>query len=204
MSSLKRGIIGAAGLALVLTVSAAQAQQPVRVRGTIEKADGGTLLVKTREGNEVTIKLKDNAQVSGVTKAVLADIKQNSFVGITAMPQPDGTQKALEVHIFPEARRGAGEGHRPWDLVPNSTMTNANVEQLVTSVDGPMLTMKYKDGEKKISVPNNATIVAFVNGDRSELKPGGKIFIAAGTKNPDGTIEAAAVNVGRDGITPPM
>ncbi len=204
MSNSKRGIVAAAGLALMLTASAAQAQQPVRVRGTIEKADGGTLLVKTREGNEVTIKLKDNAQVSGVTKAVLADIKQNSFVGITAMPQPDGTQKALEVHIFPEARRGAGEGHRPWDLVPNSTMTNANVEQLVTSVDGPMLTMKYKDGEKKISVPNNATIVAFVNGDRSELKPGAKIFIAAGTKNPDGTIEAAAVNVGRDGITPPM
>jgi hypothetical protein len=204
MSNLKRGIIGAAGLALVLAVSAAQAQQPVRVRGTIEKADGGTLLVKTREGNQVTIKLKDNAQVSGVAKAALADIKQNSFVGITAMPRPDGTQKALEVHIFPEARRGAGEGHRPWDLVPNSTMTNANVEQLVTSVDGPMLTMKYKDGEKKISVPNNATIVAFVNGDRSELKPGAKIFIAAGTKNPDGSIEAAAVNVGRDGITPPM
>ena len=204
MSNSKRGIVAAAGLALMLTVSAAQAQQPVRVRGTIEKADGGTLLVKTREGNEVTVKLKDNALVTGVVKAALADIKQNSFVGITAMPQPDGTQKALEVHIFPEARRGAGEGHRPWDLVPNSTMTNANVEQLVTSVDGPMLTMKYKDGEKKISVPNNATIVAFVNGDRSELKPGAKIFIAAGTKNPDGTIEAAAVNVGRDGITPPM
>jgi len=204
MSNLKRGIVAAAGLALMLTVSAAQAQQPVRVRGTIEKADGGTLLIKTREGNEVTVKLKDGAQVSGVAKAALADIKQNSFVGITAMPQPDGTQKAIEVHIFPEARRGAGEGHRPWDLVPNSTMTNANVEQLVTAVDGPMLTMKYKDGEKKISVPNNATIVAFVNGDRGELKPGAKIFIAAGTKNPDGTIEAGAINVGRDGITPPM
>jgi hypothetical protein len=204
MSNLKHGVIGAAGLALVLAMSSAQAQQVVRVRGTIEKADGNTLLVKTREGNEVTVKLTDNAQVNGVAKAALADIKQNSFVGITAMPQPDGTQKALEVHIFPEARRGAGEGHRPWDLVPNSTMTNANVEQLVTAVDGPMLTMKYKDGEKKISVPNNATIVQFVNGDRSELKPGAKIFIAAGTKKPDGTIETGGVNVGRDGITPPM
>ena len=204
MSNLKRGIIGAAGLALVLAISSAQAQEVVRVRGTIEKADGDTLLVKTREGNQVTVKLTDNAQVNGVAKAALADIKQNSFIGITAMPQPDGTQKAMEVHIFPEARRGAGEGHRPWDLVPNSTMTNANVEQLVTAVDGPMLTMKYKDGEKKISVPNNATIVAFVNGDRSELKPGAKIFIAAGTKKPDGTIETGGVNVGRDGITPPM
>jgi hypothetical protein len=204
MSNLKHGIIGTAGLALVLAMSSAQAQEVVRVRGTIEKAEGNTLLVKTREGSQVTVKLTDNAQVNGVAKAALADIKQNSFVGITAMPQPDGTQKALEVHIFPEARRGAGEGHRPWDLVPNSTMTNANVEQLVTAVDGPMLTMKYKDGEKKISVPNNATIVQFVNGDRSELKPGAKIFIAAGTKKPDGTIETGGVNVGRDGITPPM
>jgi len=204
MSSWKHGIIGAAGLALVVAMSSAQAQEAVRVRGTIEKADGNTLLVKTREGGQVTVKLTDNAQVNGVAKAALADIKQNSFVGITAMPQPDGTQKALEVHIFPEARRGAGEGHRPWDLVPNSTMTNANVEQLVTAVDGPMLTMKYKDGEKKISVPNNATIVQFVNGDRSELKPGAKIFIAAGTKKPDGTIETGGVNVGRDGVTPPM
>jgi hypothetical protein len=204
MSYLKHGMIGAAGLALVLAMSSAQSQEVVRVRGTIEKADGNTLLVKTREGSQVTVKLTDNAQVSGVAKAALADIKQNSFVGITAMPQPDGTQKALEVHIFPEARRGAGEGHRPWDLMPNSTMTNANVEQLVTAVDGPMLTMKYKDGEKKISVPNNVPIVAFVNGDVSDLKPGAKIFIAAGTKKPDGTIETGGVNVGRDGITPPM
>jgi hypothetical protein len=135
---------------------------------------------------------------------MLSDIKQNSFVGITAMPQPDGTQKAIEVHIFPEARRGAGEGYRPWDLVPNSTMTNANVEQLVTAVDGPMLTMKYKDGEKKIQVPNNAAIVQFVNGDKADLKPGAKIFIAGGTKLPNGDIETAGVNVGKNGLTPPM
>src|SRR6266404_7971020 len=175
-----------------------------RLRGTIEKVEGNTLIVKSREGASVTLRLKDNATVTGVTKAALADIKQNSFVGITAMPQPDGTQKAIEVHIFPEARRGAGEGHRPWDLVPNSTMTNANVEQLVTSVDGPMLTMKYKDGEKKISVPNKATIVQFVNGDKADLKPGAKIFIAAGTKLPNGDVETAGINVGKNGITPPM
>jgi hypothetical protein len=202
MTNLKYGVAGAAGFALMLTV--ASAQDITRVRGTIDKVDGNTLLVKSREGATLTIKLKDGATVTGVDKAALADIKQNSFIGITAMPQPDGTQKAIEVHIFPEARRGAGEGHRPWDLMPNSTMTNANVEQLVTAVDGPMLTMKYKDGEKKISVPNNATIVQFVNGDKSDLKPGAKIFVGAFTKLPDGSLEAAGINVGKNGVTPPM
>jgi hypothetical protein len=206
MTNFNYGVIGAAGLALILTVTSVSAQQPapVRVRGEIEKVDGNTLTVKSREGASVTIKLKDNALIAGVEKAALADIKQNSFVGITAMPQADGTQKAVEVHIFPESRRGAGEGHRPWDLLPNSTMTNANVEQLVTSVEGPMLTMKYKDGEKKISVPNNATIVQFVSGDKADLKPGAKIFVAAGTKLPNGDIETAGINVGKNGLTPPM
>lgn len=205
MTYLKYGVVGAAGLALFLSLVPASAQQPpVRVRGAIEKVDGSTLTVKTREGATVNVVLKEGATVTGVAKAELADIKQNSFVGITAMPQPDGTQKAIEVHIFPEALRGRGEGHRPWDLVPNSTMTNANVEQLVTAVDGPMLTMKYKDGEKKISVPNNAVIVQFVPGDKSDLKPGAKIFVVGGTKLPNGDIETAGINVGKDGITPPM
>jgi len=206
MTTFKYGVVGAAGLALMLTVASVSAQQPAptRVRGTIENVNGNTLTVTSREGATVTVKLKDDALITGVVKGALADVKQNSFVGITAMPQPDGTQKAIEVHIFPEARRGAGEGHRPWDLVPNSTMTNANVEQLVTSVEGPMLTMKYKDGEKKILVPSNAAIVQFVSGDKSDLKPGAKIFIAAGTKLPNGDIEAAGINVGRDGVTPPM
>jgi hypothetical protein len=204
MSNLKYGAIGALGLALMFNLTSASAQEVARIRGTIEKVDGNTLAVKSREGQNLTIKLKDGATITGVDKAMLSDIKQNSFIGITAMPQPDGTQKAIEVHIFPEARRGAGEGHRPWDLVPNSTMTNANVEQLVTAVDGPMLTMKYKDGEKKISVPNNAAIVQFVNGDKADLKPGAKIFIGAFTKLPDGSLEAAGINVGKNGVTPPM
>ena len=204
MSNLKYGAIGALGLALMFNLTSASAQEVARIRGTIEKVDGNTLAVKSREGQNLTIKLKDGATITGVDKAMLSDIKQNSFIGITAMPQPDGTQKAIEVHIFPEARRGAGEGHRPWDLVPNSTMTNANVEQLVTAIDGPMLTMKYKDGEKKISVPNNATIVQFVNGDKADLKPGAKIFVGAFTKLPDGSLEAAGINVGKDGIAPPM
>ena len=205
MTNWKYGVAGVAGLALLLSIAPVSAQQPpVRVRGTIEKIDGNTLVVKSREGASVNVILKDPGTVRGVDKAMLSDIKQNSFVGITAMPQPDGTQKAIEVHIFPESLRGAGEGYRPWDLVPNSTMTNANVEQLVTAVEGPMLTMKYKDGEKKISVPNNAVIVQFVNGDKSDLQVGAKIFVAGGTKLPNGDVETTNINVGKNGLTPPM
>src|SRR5258708_10229031 len=206
MTNFKYGVVGATGVALLLSIACASAQQPAptRVRGEIEKVDGNTLTVKSREGATVKVVLKDNALVTGVDRAMLADIKQNSFVGITAMPQADGSQKAIEVHIFPEARRGAGEGHRPWDLVPNSTMTNANVEQLVTSVDGPMLTMKYKDGEQKISVPNNATIVQFVNGDKADPRPGAKVFMAAGTKWRKGDVKTAGIKVGKKGIPPPM
>ena len=204
MRYLKYGIVGAAGLALLLSIAPVSAQQPTRVRGTIEKVDGNTLTVKSRDGATVNVVLKDGGAVRGVEKAALADIKQNSFVGITAMPQPDGTQKAVEVHIFPESLRGAGEGHRPWDLMPNSTMTNANVEQLVTAVDGPMLTMKYKDGEKKISGTEQRRHRAVRERHKSDLKPGSKIFVAAGNKLPNGDIETAAINVGKDGLTPPM
>jgi hypothetical protein len=140
----------------------------------------------------------------GVVKATLADIKAGSFVGIGAMPQADGTQRALEVLIFPDAMRGTGEGHYPWDLQPKSTMTNGNVEQVVTSVDGGTLTVKYKDGEKKIIVPPDVPIVTFVPGDKADLKPGVKIFIVAAKKLPDSTLQAARVNYGKDGLTPPM
>jgi hypothetical protein len=201
MSNLKDGALGAAGLALVFTVSSASAQDVTRIRGTIEKVDGNTLAVKSREGANLTIKLKDGAAITGVEKAMLSDIKQNSFIGITAMPQPDGTQKAIEVHIFPEARRGAGEGHRPWDLVPNSTMTNANVEQLVTAVDETDA-LRYKDGGDLGAQQRDGP--QFISGDRGELKPSAKIFIASSTKKPDGTIETGGVNVGCDGIAPPM
>jgi hypothetical protein len=204
MSNLKRGLFATAGLALMLTASVAQAQQPVRVRGTIEKADGNTLLVKTREGNEVTVKLTDNAQVAGVVKASLSDIKQNSFVGITALPQADGTQKAIEVHIFPEARRGAGEGHRPWDLMPNSTMTNATVDSEVAVSDGQKLVLKYKDGEKTFIVPPNVAVVTYAPATAADLKPGEQVFIAAAKKLPDGSAEAPNITVGRGGVNPPM
>jgi hypothetical protein len=147
--------------------------------------------------------LADNPQIAGVVKASLSDIKQGSFVGVTAMPRADGSQSALEVHIFPEAMSGSGEGHYPWDLRPQSTMTNANIEQVVTAVDGPTLTLKYKDGEKKIFVPADTPIVVYVPGDKSDLKPGAKVFIIA-IKQPDGTLQGRAWRVGRDGVTPPM
>jgi hypothetical protein len=183
-------------------IATALAQDTVRVRGTIERIDGSTYVVKARDGAELKV-LADNPQIAGVVKASLSDIKQGSFVGVTAMPQADGSQSALEVHIFPEAMRGTGEGHYPWDLRPQSTMTNANVEQVVTAVDGQTLTLKYKDGEKKIFVPANTPIVVYVQGDKSDLKPGAKVFIAA-IKQPDGTLQGRAWRVGRDGVTPPM
>jgi hypothetical protein len=177
---------------------------PVRVRGTIERIESPIFVVKSRDGAELKIVVADNAVAVGVVKATLADIKAGSFVGIAAMPQADGGQRALEVLIFPEAMRGTGEGHHPWDLQPQSTMTNGNVEQVVPGVDGETLTVKYKDGEKKIIVPPGVPIVTFVQGDKADLKPGTKIFILAAKKLPDGTLQAARVNYGKDGLTPPM
>src|SRR5262249_55230572 len=151
-------------------------QQPptVRVRGTIEAVDGAMLTIKTRDGNAVKAKLADNAMVVAVVKASYADIKQGSFIGVTGMPQPDGSQKCMEIHIFPEAMRGTGEGHRPWDLQPQSTMTNATVDQ-VTAVGDHQITLKYKDGEKKIAVGPECPIVTYAPSGKDELKPGAKI-----------------------------
>jgi len=193
--------LGMIGLAVVMAAPIAWAQSapPVRVRGTIERVDGAIYVVKARDGAELKVTLADN----GIVKASLSDIKQGSFVGVTAMPQADGSLSALEVHIFPETMRGTGEGHYPWDLRSQSTMTNANVEQVGTAVDGQTLTLKYKDGEKKIFVPTNAPIVAYVQGDKSDLKPGAKVFVVA-TKQPDGTLQGRAWRVGRNGLTPPM
>jgi len=188
---------------MIAGIATALAQDTVRVRGTIERVDGSIYAIKARDGAELKVTLADNPQIAGVAKASLSDVKQGSFVGVTAMPQADGSQKALEVHIFPEAMRGTGEGHYPWDLQPQSTMTNANIEQVGTAVDGQILTLKYKDGEKKIFVPANTPIVVYVPGDRGDLKPGAKVFIVAG-KQPDGTLQGRAWRVGRDGVTPPM
>ena len=185
----------------VIIASAAMAQAPTRVRGTIEKVDGAVLTVKAGEGGDVKITMAPNAQVLGVVKATLADIKPNSFIGVGAMPQPDGTQKAIRVTIFAESMRGIGEGHRPWEM-PGSTMTNGTVDAIsVKSVDGQVLTVKYKDGEKKILITPESVILGYVEGSKDELKPGANIAAVA-TKNPDGTLQSARVNVGRDGVVP--
>jgi hypothetical protein len=161
MHANKMMVMALAGVVLSSLSATAVAQDAVRVRGAIERTEGSTYVVKARDGSELKVALADNPQIAGVVKASLSDIKQGSFVGVTAMPRADGSQSALEVHIFPEAMRGTGEGHYPWDLRPQSTMTNANVEQIVTAVDGQTLMLKYKNGEKKIFVPANTPIVVY-------------------------------------------
>ena len=203
---MNRETLGASVVALLLMASVASAQQPqmARVRGTIASVNGEVLTVTGRDGTPMTVKLADNAPVRTVVKMSLADVKQGSFVGITAMPQPDGTQKAVEIHIFPESMRGTGEGHRPWDLMPNSTMTNANIDSAVVVNDGQELVLKYKDGEKKFTVPANVVVVMFAPAGAADLKPGAKVFVAAAKKLPDGTVEAPNITVSRDGVDPPM
>jgi hypothetical protein len=190
----------------LLAVSDTLAQQPpgVRIRGTIEAVNGPVLDVKTRDGTMLKVNLTDNVVVVGVLRIAIADIKPNSYIGVTAMPQPDGSQRAIAVHIFPEAQRGTSEGFMPWDLRPNSTMTNATVAETVAGTDGQNILVKYKDGEKKVVVPPDAPVVTFAPGEKSELKPGAKILIFRAVKKDDGTLEANRVNVGRDGLMPPM
>ena len=196
-------LLALVGVMFALAMPMAYAQdKPVRVRGTIERVEGGVYVVKAKSG-ELKITLADNASVSAVVKASLGDVKPGSYVGIASLPQADGTQKALELLIFPEAMRGVGEGHYGWDLQPSSMMTNGNVEQTVTATDGQVLTVKYKDGEKKITVPPDVPIVTFAPGEKSELKAGATIFVAAAKPQSDGTLQAPRINVGR-GIDPPM
>jgi hypothetical protein len=193
--------------AFVVAATAALAQAPadtVRVRGTVQSVDGSMLTVKSRDGADLKIKLADNPVIRTVTGKTVADVKQGLFVGITAMPQPDGTQKAVEIHIFPEAARGTGEGHRPWDLMPGSTMTNANVDSEVAISDGKKLVLKYKDGDKTFIVPDNVKVVMFAPGTAADVKPGAKIFIVAAKKLADGTLEAPGATVSSGGVDPPM
>ena len=204
-SWLPRSLVASLALVSVFASAAwAQQPQPVRIRGTIESVDGKTLSIKTREGTDVKVNITDDITVIGIAKTSLADIKQGSYIGVSGLPQPDGSQKALAVHIFPEAMRGAAEGFRAWDLRPNSTMTNATVAQTVAGVDGQTIEVKYKDGEKKVVVPPDAPIVAFLTGEKSEIKPGAKIIIFGAMKKDDGSLETNRIGVGRDGIAPPM
>jgi len=190
--------------ACATSISAFAEETPARVRGTLQKMDGNNLTIATKSGNETNVPLKDGAPVIAVTKGAMSDIKSNTFVGITAMPQPDGTQKAVEVHVFEESLRGTGEGHYPWDLMPNSTTTNGAVAQQVEKVEGNTLQVKYKDGEKTIVVPKDAEVVNLVAGSKADLKTGAHVFIPRWEKQGYGAWQASVVVVGRDGITPPM
>jgi hypothetical protein len=204
MQNLTRRAFAAASFALMCTALPVSAQETVRVRGTIERVEGPIFVVKNRDGAEVKLTVTDNPLFVAIVKSTMADIKPGMFVGSTAMPGPDGSLSAVEVHIFPEAMRGTGEGHRPWDLKPQATMTNANVEAAVAGVNGQTLTMKYKDGEKKLVITPETVVVTYAPGDKAELKPGTGIFIAAAEKKPDGTLLTPRITYGKDGLVPPM
>jgi len=193
------------GAGIVIALAAgAFAQQPAttRVAGTVESFDGHVLAVKSGKLGEVKINLTGDATVFGVAKATLADVKPGSYIGVGAMPQPDGSQRAIQVTVLAESQRGLSEGHKPWDARPNSTMTNGTVDQTVAGIDGQVLTVKYQGGEKKIVVPPDAVIRAYVVSDRSELKPGAHIAIVRAVKKPDGSLEANRINVGRGEVVP--
>jgi hypothetical protein len=186
-----------------LAAIAQQPPTPSRVRGTIEGVDGDALTVKSRDGEDVKLRMTGDVRVVGITKISLSDIKVGSFIGTTTVPGPDGVPQAVEVHVFPENMRGTGEGWRPYDLKPNSSMTNATVAESVVGNDGHTLLVKYKDGEKKVLVSPDTPVVTYVPGDKSDLKAGARI-IAFMKKLPDGSFETNRVSVGRDGLTPPM
>ena len=189
---------------IALASAAALAQTPSRIRGTLEKVDGNVLSVKAGTGELMKVKVPDNVLVVGITKAGLADITSGKFIGTTTVGERDGALVALEVHIFPEAMRGTGEGHRDWDLRPDSKMTNAAVGDIKDMGDGKVLTVQYKGGEKKILVTPRTAVVEFQPATRADLKPGASVFINAAEKQPDGTYTAPRVNVGLRGAIPPM
>ena len=193
-----------AALLLAAASASALAQtQPVRVRGTVEKLEGSVLTVKGRDGGLLSIKLPDNFTVVGLTKASLADIAAGKYIGTTTLGERNGALVALEVRIFPEAMRGLGEGHYPWDLKPESLMTNANVADVVSLGKDRVLTVQYKGGEKKVLVPDSAIIVTYVPIGKSELKPGAQVFSVA-QRQPDGSLTAARITIGMNGLVPPM
>jgi hypothetical protein len=190
-------------LSLLAATATAQTAPPMRVRGTIASIDGQNLTVTARDGATVPIKLAADYAVTAVVKADMSDIAVGKYVGIAAMPQGSDAEKALEVLVFPEAARGSGEGHYAWDLAPGSMMTNATIAQAVDKVDGRNLILKHKDGETQIAVPQDVPIVTFAPGDRSLLMPGAGIMVSV-VKQPDGTMTASRVLVGKDGVKPPM
>jgi hypothetical protein len=207
MQTMTRRALGLAGVAVMLTASAVWAQQapPVRVRGTIEKVDGNTLTVKSRSGETLTVKLAEPPRIAAMVKASLDDIKEGAFVGVSGMPQPDGTQRAFAIHIFMDSQRGvvADRFDPNWDSRPGASMTNANVATMVAGKDGQDLLVKYKDGEKKVAVPPGTPIARTVPGTAADIKVGAKVFVGGARKQDDGTLLAPNITVGRD-VDPPQ
>ena len=202
MQHLIQRALAATGFALIFIAVPASAQENVRLRATIEKVDGSIYTVKNRDGTEWKLTVSDPPLYVAIAPATMADIKPGMFVGSAGMMQEDGTQKAIEVHIFPESMRGTGEGHYDWDLLPKSKMTNANVEHMVTGSDGQTLAVKYKDGEKKLLVTPETVVVTYVPGSKDDLKPGTKIFVSAAKKQSDGTLQTPRITYGRNGAGP--
>ena len=203
-SSFRRPLIALLMVAATSAYAIAQkAPVPSRVRGEIEAVDGDMLTVKSRGGEDLKLHMTSDIRIVGITKISLSDIKVGSFIGTTTVPGPDGMPTAVEVHVFPENMRGTGEGSRPYDLKPNSTMTNATVSESVVGNDGHTLLVKYKDGEKKVLVTPETPVVTYVPAAKTDLKAGAKV-IAFMKQLPDGSFETDRVSVGRDGLTPPM
>jgi len=194
--------LAALSFVLICIALPAAAQETVRIRGTVDRIEGPVYVVKNRDGAELKLTLSDNPLFVAIVPATMADIKPGMFVGSAGTMQPDGTQKAIEVHIFPESMRGTGEGHYDWDLKPQTKMTNANVEQTVAGVDGPILSVKYKDGEKKLQVTPETVVVAYGPGNKDEVQPGTRIFVGAAKKQPDGTLQTPRITYGRNGVAP--
>lgn len=199
--SINRSLMLVAGGVLAGSI-AAHAQSPARLRATIEAMHGNSMALTTRSGDKVTVAVAPDLVVTELAPVKLQDIKRGSFIGTAALPQPDGTERALEVHVFPESMRGAGEGHRPFDLQPHSTMTNGTVGAVTGSTDRT-LTVTYKGGETTIVVPPNAPVVTFEPGSRAMLVPGAHIILF-GTRADDGEVTAKRISVGKDGMVPPM
>ena len=194
-------VLATIGLALFSFALPASAQDTMRIRGMVERIDGPVFVVKTRDGSEVRLTVTESPLFVVIVPGKMSDIKPGMFVGSAGMMQEDGSQKAIEVHIFPESMRGTGEGHYDWDLLPKSKMTNGNVEHAVTGVDGPVLSVKYKDGEKKLVVTPQTVVVTYEIGKREEVQPGTKIIVAA-KKQADGTFQTPRITYGRNGEGP--
>jgi hypothetical protein len=188
----------------MVTISATAHAQTTRLRGTIETASGESLTMRTQNGEQASVRLKAPYQIDALVKAQLSDIKPGLFIGVAAVPDEGGALKAKEAHIFPEAMRGMGEGSRPFDLAPQSSMTNGNIAALVDTVDGPKLTVAYKGGEQTILVDKTTPIVGMTTGGLDDMKAGAGLIVFASGKGADGAYEAVRVIVGRDGVKPPM